>query len=169
MGVLLGNIFDFRTIVMDIKGTKETVFTELTGAIAAVHPECNQTVMLTSLWEREKKLSTGIASGIAIPHAICNGITTMVGAVGISKTGIEYDALDQKPVHVVFMVAMGENEKENHLSILEQIFAIAQSEALALIKNAQDTRDVYTILSQFRIDSFRKRQLLNVEPEVRAV
>jgi mannitol/fructose-specific phosphotransferase system IIA component (Ntr-type) len=129
--------------------TKEEAFMELTGAIAAVHPECDSETMLAALWEREKKMSTGIASGVAIPHAMCQGITKIAGAIGISRTGIDYDALDHKPVYVVFMLAMGLPAEENHLRILNQIFKLAQSEALALIRNAKNNKDIYAILSKF--------------------
>jgi len=150
MEILLGEIFNSGTILPDLAGkTKEAVFSELAGAISAVHPECDQAVMLRALWEREKKLSTGITSGVAIPHAICAGIGTVAGALGISKAGIEYDALDKKPVHVIFMLLTGEGAKENHLHILDQISSLVRTDALALIKNAKNVQEVHAVLSQF--------------------
>jgi len=151
MNLSLGEVFGSKAILPDLAGTtKEAVFSELADAIAADHPECDKQEMLAALWEREKKLSTGIASGVAIPHAICNGIGMIAGAVGISKAGIEYDALDKKPVHVIFMLVMGEDAKENHLCILERIFSLVKIDAFALIKNAENPQDVYAVLSRFR-------------------
>jgi len=146
----LDEIFESNTILTDLAGTtKEEAFDELVHAIAAVHTECDQSVMLTALWEREKKLSTGIASGVAIPHAICGGIGTIAGAVGISRMGIDYDALDKKPVHVIFMLLMNEGTKENHLFILNQIFTLLRTDALTLIKNAKTAQDVHSVLYRF--------------------
>jgi PTS system fructose-specific IIC component/PTS system nitrogen regulatory IIA component len=151
MEILLNEIFDSQSIIVNLKSrTKEEAFAELTGAIAAVHPECDSEAMLAALWEREKKMSIGIASGVAIPHAMCQAITKIAGAIGISRGGIDYDALDHKPVYVVFMLAMGVPAEESHLRILNQIFKLAQSEALASIRNAKNNKDVYTILSRFR-------------------
>jgi mannitol/fructose-specific phosphotransferase system IIA component (Ntr-type) len=148
--MLLKEIFNLQAIKLNLEGTtKEAVFTELAGAISAAQPECDQSILLASLWERENKLSTGIVSGIAIPHAIYRGIDKVVGAIGISKSGIEYAALDNKPVHVVFMLAMGERAYENHVRVLNQIFALVQTEALTLMKNAKTTHDVYAVLSKF--------------------
>ena len=150
MKTLLSDIFDSRSIKINLEGkTKEAVFIELADAITKAHPECDRDSMLASLWEREHKLSTGITSGVAIPHAFCGKIDSIAGAIGVSQTGIEYDALDNKPVYVVFMLVIGESERENHLCILNQVAMLAQSEALALIKKAQNTQAIQAILSRF--------------------
>ena len=152
MEISLGDIFTSDTILMDIASTtKEDVFSELADAIKAVHPESDKKVILAALWEREKKLSTGITSGVAIPHAICSGIGTTAGALGISRAGIEYDALDKKPVHVIFMLVMGDGTRENHPRILERIFSLVRTEALALIKNAENAQNVHAVLSRFSL------------------
>jgi len=146
----LSDIFDQGSILLNLTGTtKQEVFSELADAMAAVHPEISQSVILASLWEREKKLSTGIVPGIAIPHAICGGIGITAGAIGISKTGIDYDSLDKKPVHVIFMMVMGEGAKENHLHILEQVFSLVRTEAIALIENAKSAEEIHAVLSRF--------------------
>jgi PTS system fructose-specific IIC component/PTS system nitrogen regulatory IIA component len=146
----LNEIFDPKTILLNLAGTtKEAVFAELVDAIISVHPECEKNVILKALWEREKKLSTGIAPGAAIPHAICGGTSTITGAVGISKKGIEYDALNKNPVHVIFMLIMGEGAKENHLHILDQIFNMVRTEALTKIKDAESAEAINAILSKF--------------------
>ena len=148
--MLLSEIFSSGTILPDLAGTtKDAVFSELVDVIAAVHPECNRQMMLAALWEREKKLSTGIAAGVAIPHAIYSGISTIAGAVGISKNGIEYDALDKKPVHVIFMPMMNESAKEDHLHILDKIITLVRTETIALIKNAKNIQEIHKVLSQF--------------------
>ncbi|MDR0441875.1 MAG: PTS sugar transporter subunit IIA [Treponema sp.] len=151
MGISLSEIFDSRSIRLNLESkTKEAVFDELTEAITAVHPECDRSSMIASLWERENKLSTGIASGVAIPHSFCNGMTDIVGAIGVSQSGIDYNALDNKPVYVVFMLIIGGQAHESHLHILNQLFALAQSEGLASIKKAKNAQTVTDILSGLR-------------------
>ena len=147
----LGDIFDECSIKLDIEAeTKDAAFAELVEAITAAHPEFDKVEMLAALREREQKMSTGVAAGIAIPHCCCAGITTMAGAIGISRAGIEYDALDHKPVHVVFMLVMGEAAREHHLGVLNQIFSLVKSEAPALIRGAKNPQDVHEILARFR-------------------
>jgi mannitol/fructose-specific phosphotransferase system IIA component (Ntr-type) len=75
----------------------------------------------------------------------------VAGAVGISQAGIAYDALDHKPVHVVFMLIMGEAARENHLRTLNQIVTLVNSEALAMIRTAKNVQDVYDLLSRFHL------------------
>ena len=148
MGILLSEVFDPQSILLNLEGkTKEGIFTELSEAICAAHPECDRASMLASLWERENKLSTGIVSGVAIPHSIYGGINNIAGAIGISKTGIDYGALDNEPVYVVFMLVISDKATESHLRILNQIFALSQSEAITIIRNAQNTDVVKDILS----------------------
>lgn len=60
---------------------------------------------LKSVLEREKVGSTGIGKGIAIPHSRTNAVREVVVAFGRSATGIEFEALDNKPVHLIFMIA----------------------------------------------------------------
>jgi mannitol/fructose-specific phosphotransferase system IIA component (Ntr-type) len=150
MGSLLSEVFDPQSIKFNLEGkTKEAVFIELAEAISALHPECDRALMLASIWERENKLNTGIISGVAIPHALCGGINNIAGAIGISQTGIDYGALDNGPVYIVFMLAISDKATENHLHILNQLFALTQSEAIAIIRKTQNTQTVKDILSRF--------------------
>jgi PTS system fructose-specific IIC component/PTS system nitrogen regulatory IIA component len=149
--MLLNEIFTPQSIKLNLEGTtKETALIELVEKMAEAHPECDGAILLTAIQERELKMSTGYSSGIAIPHAFCSGIKNMIGVIGISQRGIDYDALDNKPVHVVFMLAMSEHVQENHLRILNQIFRLAQSDAFMLVRNANNTEDIYNILCQFQ-------------------
>ncbi len=151
MRILLNEVFDPRAIKLNLEGkTKEDIFIELAEAIRAVHPECERASMLASLWERENKLSTGIGSGVAIPHTTYGGINNIAGAIGVSKTGIEYGTIDHKPVNVVFMLVISDKATENHLRILNQLFTLAQSEAIAIIREAKNTQIVKDILSRFQ-------------------
>ena len=149
MGNLLGEIFDVRSIKLNLDGkTKETVLAELVDGISDLYPDCNMADVLTAIREREKKMSTGIGNGVAIPHAFCRGITSMAGAIGVSQQGIDFGALDKKPVHVIFLLAVDERAEENHLRILNKLFKLAQSEAFPLIKNAKSAQDIHAILLQ---------------------
>ncbi len=150
MRILLSEVFNSQSIILNLENrTKEAVFAELAEMITAACPECDSEIMLSALWEREKKMSTGITSGVAVPHALCRGINRMAGAIGISREGIDYDAPDHKPVHVVFMLAMSMPAEDNHLRILNQISRLSQSDALPLILNAKNNQDVYAVLSRF--------------------
>jgi mannitol/fructose-specific phosphotransferase system IIA component (Ntr-type) len=93
-------------------------------------------------------MSTGIGNGFAIPHANCKGIGNMTGAIGISSQGIDYGALDKKPVHIIFLLAISEKADENHLHVLNLIFKLAGSEMLTLMKNAKNAEEIHAVLSR---------------------
>ena len=144
---VLSEIFDLGSIKIDLEGkTKEAVFLELIEAIAVVCPKSDRAMMFKAIEEREKKMSTGIKEGVAIPHAFCEGIGRIAGAIGISKQGIEYGALDNRPVHVIFLL-VSQQADENHLHVLNSIFKLVKSEALSLIKNAKNAEEIHALLS----------------------
>ena len=150
MGNLLSDIFNLQSIRLNLDGkTKETVLNELIGGIADLYPDCNRLEILAAIKEREEKMNTGITGGVAIPHAFCRGIANMAGAIGISRHGIDYGAPDNKPVHVIFLVAISEYTEENHLVVLNRIMKLVRSEALVRLKNAKNARDIHSLLSQY--------------------
>ena len=152
MESLLNTIFDSRAIQLNLDGkTKETALAELIDGIALTHPECDRTELHTAIMERENKLSTGIGNGIALPHAFCNGIDKVAGAIGVSQKGIEYGSLDNTPVNVIFLLAINKQAEESHLRIINLVLKIAQSEALPLIKNAKIVQEIQEILSKISL------------------
>jgi PTS system fructose-specific IIC component/PTS system nitrogen regulatory IIA component len=145
--VLLSDVFE--SIKLNLEGsTKEAVFAELIELITTLHPEYSKDELYTAINSRENKMSTGIGSGIAIPHGYCRNIKTITGAIGISKAGIDYDSLDREPVHLVFMLVMDEASREDHLRVLNKVFTLANSEVIAMIMAAASTREVHEVLSR---------------------
>jgi len=150
MGNLLSDIFDPRSVKPELQNTdREAVFAELIDAMAAVRPEFDRAEILKAMVARENRMSTGIAPGIAVPHAFRKGAEGIVGAIGVSRPGIEFDALDGKPVHAVFMLVIGEKSKGDHLRALNRIFTLAHSEELALIRNAKTPGEILGVLERF--------------------
>jgi mannitol/fructose-specific phosphotransferase system IIA component (Ntr-type) len=98
--------------------------------------------------KREEKMSTGIGNGVAITHGSYRGINGMAGAIGISHSGIDYNALDNKPVHVIFLLFICQSIHEKHVRVFNQLFNLAQSEIISAIKNAKNTQDVLAVLSR---------------------
>ena len=82
------------------------------GKIAVEHRDAIAHVVR----KRERAMSTGIGYGIAIPHASTDLISEVVAVLGRSKTGVQFEALDGKTVHVVllFLVPAGEFQKHMH-------------------------------------------------------
>ena len=125
--MFLGRVFSKETIVVPVESTeKDELFEELVEKLHAICPEFDKAEAINALLELERALSTGIMHSGAIPHALINGVKSSIGAIGISRDGIDWDSLDKKPVHVVFLMIGAENETESHIQILKSLALVLQ-------------------------------------------
>jgi len=77
--------------------------------------------LLDALKQREETMSTGIGFGIAIPHASSVRVTEVVAGFGRSKAGIEFDSLDNEPVHFIVLFVVPRDQFQTHLRTLAAI------------------------------------------------
>ncbi|MGK0189670.1 MAG: mannitol/fructose-specific phosphotransferase system IIA component (Ntr-type) [Verrucomicrobiales bacterium] len=84
-------------------------------------PEESKAHVLQLLQEREDKTSTGIGSGVAIPHAFAEEISEVITVFGRSKEGIEFDSIDNAPVQFIILFIVPKNEYQMHLRTLAAI------------------------------------------------
>ena len=78
-------------------------------------------VAIDSVVAREKKMSTGIGFGIAIPHAASAAVEKVVIAMGLSPAGIDFEALDGKPVHIVVLLLVPAEQYDQNLKTLASL------------------------------------------------
>ena len=100
---------------------KDEVFEELVDQFCQTRRSNAREEILEALRERESKMSTGIQKGIALPHGKTNSIENVCGILGISKKGVDYDALDGQPVYLLFMMLAPQAEAEKHLRMLKRL------------------------------------------------
>ena len=100
------------------------------------------------VFEREKIMSTGIGLGIAIPHVKTPYVKDIVLAIGISRKGISWDALDNQPVHLVFLIGCVADQHQLYLRLLSKIILVLKNEKRreALIQ-AKDAKEVISHFS----------------------
>jgi len=79
--------------------------------------------------EREMKLSTGIGNGVAIPHAKIKGVNDFFVLTAVIESAIEWEAIDQKPVSLVFLIGGPEDKQSEYLQILSQIMVFVRKES----------------------------------------
>ena len=78
--------------------------------------------------EREKKLSTGLGHGVAFAHGKTDVVDSLYVALGISRKGIKYEALDKKPVHLLFIVANPVNGHQEYLQLISALSRILRAD-----------------------------------------
>jgi mannitol/fructose-specific phosphotransferase system IIA component (Ntr-type) len=81
----------------------------------------NRDAITAVVRKRENSMSTGIGFGIGIPHASTDLIAEVVGALGRSKKGINFDALDNQPVTLVMLFLVPQGQFQKHLHTLANI------------------------------------------------
>jgi PTS system nitrogen regulatory IIA component len=96
----------------------------LGSAVAAPEEE-----VLTLLLEREQLQSTGIGDGVAIPHSALEHAESQAAALLLFPKGIDFDAIDGKPVHIVFGVVGPKRATGEHLRTLARISRLLRDEA----------------------------------------
>lgn len=98
---------------------------------------------------RESLGSTGIGQGIAIPHGKSDCVKELTAALGISKRGINFDALDGEPVFIFFLLLAPEDSAGPHLKALARISRLLKDKYLrdALIK-AKDDKEILNIIKE---------------------
>jgi PTS system fructose-specific IIC component/PTS system nitrogen regulatory IIA component len=126
--MLLSELFPPEFIKIGLEAEdKDEVFEELADAFChAARLDIREDV-LEAVRERERKMSTGIQKGIAVPHGKSNAIDRVYGMLGISKQGIDYDALDGEPVYLLFMVIGPQSSTEKHLRILKRLAELLEN------------------------------------------
>jgi PTS system nitrogen regulatory IIA component len=108
--------------VIELEGLgKDEVLRELVDAVAGSPAVRDPALLLRAVVEREGILSTGIGLGIAVPHAKLRSVDDFVIAVGVSREGVDFDALDLKPAHIVVLIAAPEGRQRDYLSLLAQV------------------------------------------------
>lgn len=147
--MVLGQIFPREAINVHLESTeKDELFEEMTEVLHSVYPEVNREEALKALRERESKMSTGIVHSVAVPHGHCASLKTNIGAIGVSKAGVDYDALDGEPVHVIFMMLIAPTESERHVQTLRQLSLVLQTpDFVQKILQCSSAADVYNVLS----------------------
>jgi fructose-specific phosphotransferase system IIA component len=108
--------------VVDLKArTKQEALVEMVDAVAASDVVTDRAALLEAVRERERILSTGIGLGIAIPHARIDAVRRFVVAIGRTAAGIDFESIDQKPVHIVVLIAGPKDTQKPYLELLAQL------------------------------------------------
>jgi fructose-specific phosphotransferase system IIA component len=109
-------------IISDLKGNKkEEVINELIDLFQNDSRVEDVEKVRSAVLDREKIMSTGVGKGFAIPHGKTNSISDIIAAFGKTRNPVDYEALDNQPVHLVFLLVGKDNLVSNHIKLLSRI------------------------------------------------
>jgi PTS system nitrogen regulatory IIA component len=126
---------------------KPEVIREIAENISSKVPQLNADEIASVLINRENLGSTGIEDGVAIPHAKIRGLSKVLVAFGRSGKGIEFQAHDQKPTHLFFVLLAPENATATHLKILARLSRLLKESMFReRLMQAPNDEDIYKII-----------------------
>jgi len=144
----LKNILSPELITVELRGTnKKEIIQELLGLLVKTGRVSEVDTVLAELMERERKMSTGIQHGVAIPHAKTRAVKNLVACIGIKRDGIDFQSLDGEPSRIFIMTLSPIDRVGPHVQFLAEISMVIKTEEareqLIQAKNPQEVLAVF--------------------------
>ena len=128
-------------------GSKKQLL-EVIAKTASPTIKCEQQIIFDALVERERLGTTGIGKGVAIPHARLAGLTDLY-CTFLRVKSVDFDAIDSKPVDLVFCLLVPEESGADHLKALARISKLLRNEDICTsLRSANSTQEVLNIIEQ---------------------
>ncbi|MBF0522618.1 MAG: PTS sugar transporter subunit IIA [Candidatus Omnitrophica bacterium] len=141
-----------KAVTSDLKATtKEGVIQELVQLLidAGVFEKSSKNKVIEILMAREALGSTAIGQGIAIPHGKSDCVEKLIGCLGISKQGVDFDSLDGEPAHIFFLLIAPIDSAGPHLKALARISRLLKDKFIRdSLKAAKDEKIMLKIIEQ---------------------
>ncbi len=150
----LSDFLDFDAIKTALPGGNKRSLLQQLANLAGQRLKLDSAAILASLVEREQLGSTGFGHGVAIPHGKIEGLTRIYGLFARLSEAVDYKAIDNRPVDLVFLLLSPPNAGADHLkalaavsrvtrdaAVLEQMRGARSRDALAVVLLGADERD----------------------------
>ncbi len=140
----LADIMVAEAFVPQLESTqRDEVIKELIDKVVAsgeVSASLGKT-LVKEIIAREKKGSTGFGKGVAVPHVKHTGIKKIMATIGVSSSGVDFNALDKAPVFSIVMLLSPEDKPDEHLQAMENIFRNLQNDTFRRFLRQATTKD----------------------------
>ncbi len=125
----LSKFCDESLVVFNLKATDKTgIIQELVDLVSNSNMIKDAELLLKDVIDRENLVTTGVGYGVAFPHAKTRAVKGIVIAFGRSVKGVEFDAMDHKPVNLFFLIAAPEDAIGAHLNVMARLSYLMKSE-----------------------------------------
>ncbi len=147
----LSDIMVTDAIVPELKArNRDEAISELVEAMASAGAITKKSVpdVIKAVLAREAQATTGIGKGVALPHAKLKGVKKPIGTIGRSSEGIDFSALDAKPVYSVILLLSSPDSPDEHLQAMETIFRHVQRDIFRKFLRQSETKESIVELIQ---------------------
>lgn len=148
----IARILTPSTVIVGLKAdTKENIIEKLLDAAITTHGIKNKDEIFEALLEREKIGSTGVGEGIAIPHSPTKYVDDFIGVLGICHEGTDFQAVDGKPVYIIFLLIYPPEPKGSHLKLLAKLSMCLKDRYIQeMLLKSKTPQDAIEAIKSFR-------------------
>jgi PTS system nitrogen regulatory IIA component len=138
-----------ETVVLNLQSEdKDGIIEELIDVLVAAGKIEDRKAALKAVMEREKKMSTGLQNGIAIPHGKTDTVESLIAALGMKKAGIAFDSLDGQPAQIILITLSPVSRTGPHIQFLADISrTLHDAKVRQRVLDAATEEDVLEILA----------------------
>ncbi len=137
-------------IVLNLQSKEKfAVINELVRPLVATGAITEESEFVSAIIRRENMESTGIGLGVAIPHARTKAVSSIVLAFGRSDSGVDFNSLDGKPSHLIFLIAAPEEQKTEYIMTLARLSKLLRKDEVRIgLNKAGSPDDVIDVILQ---------------------
>lgn len=137
-----------ETVFADLKvSSKKQVLQELARR-AAEKTGCSERSIFDVLLERERLGTTGVGHGIAIPHGKLSQLSRLTGFFARLESGVDFDAMDNQPVDLIFVLLAPDGAGADHLKALARISrTLRDMETCSKLRGTDNSEAIYAVLT----------------------
>jgi PTS system nitrogen regulatory IIA component len=137
------------TVWVDLKADSKTgIIEEMVDRLIAAGKISDRESVLQAVLEREDKMSTGMQNGVAIPHGKTDSIKQLVAAVGLNKSGVDFNSMDGEPAKIFIMTLSPTKRSGPHIQFLAEVSRlISQPAEREKLLEANTHAEIYETLT----------------------
>jgi PTS system nitrogen regulatory IIA component len=145
----LNDLVDVPAILPALKASSKKQVLQLLAERASAISGIPERDIFETILQREKLGSTGVGNGIAIPHGKLAGVKGITGVFARLETPVDFEALDDQPVDLLFLLLAPEGAGADHLKALSRIARVLRDgDTVAKIRGTRDAQAIHALLSE---------------------
>ena len=145
----IADILNLARIQLDVPATSKKQVLETIAKLAAASSGCEQQIVFDALIERERLGTTGIGKGVAIPHARLSGLKGLYCLFMRVNPAVDFEAVDGKPVDLIFCLLVPEESGADHLKALARISKLLRNDKVCTeLRTVRNPKDVLMLVDQ---------------------
>ncbi|MEP9398772.1 PTS IIA-like nitrogen regulatory protein PtsN [Mesorhizobium sp. KR2-14] len=144
----LSDLIEVQAIMPTLKANSKKQLLQLLAERAAAITGLTEREVFDTILQRERLGSTGVGNGIAIPHGKLAGVKRITGVFARLEAPVEFEALDDQPVDLVFLLLAPEGAGADHLKALSRIARVLRDpDTVAKIRGTRDASAIHALLA----------------------